>query len=474
MQSKNPKLKKEPSNQQTNAPKQFFEGKSGNANSFFPPKDGGGADSRSTFFGASPAIQQKKENGGGNPSRSMPANATKKPKIGDGSMLHLSNVVAPSGGKPGKADLTITMEYKTVTDGKGKVDKTNHIDVNGFKKIYSQGDQMIEMTQLPSAGSPCQTLADAKKANPAFAGTYYEVNVKYDFKVTKAPGQSLWDVMKWEMEEQQNRGGFFTPFDIAGAGDLKEFTKKKKKHVKKKRKALKKLDKVNPKDKRKSKDDLMKEAEGWYKLESEKKQSVVTTNRLRYLFGNMINDDKSGFQNKNIVVGKAFHKKLSKDKATTDLLKTLKSTLHADSTAVTPAKKVDIEKELMAFYIRYQKIYNFGRTKKERFEGKEDDSTAVGAAGILGDPNYVALSQKLYGTGAPSTFSFGKMTSAELLAHEAGHNAAAAFKHHPKGKGDYEYKQTGLQSNKHKHVKPTLANTLGIINDPNNRKHMTK
>lgn len=62
------------------------------------------------------------------------------------------------------------------------------------------------------------------------------------------------------------------------------------------------------------------------------------------------------------------------------------------------------------------------------------------------------------------------MVQIEILVHEAGHNAAAAFYHET---GNYEYSQTGLQSNIRGEVYPTKRNTLDIINDLENRKNMT-
>lgn len=61
------------------------------------------------------------------------------------------------------------------------------------------------------------------------------------------------------------------------------------------------------------------------------------------------------------------------------------------------------------------------------------------------------------------------LTPMEVLAHEAGHNPAAAFSHSE----NYDYKQKGLQSYRKGCVYPTFKNTIGIINDDDNRKHMT-
>jgi hypothetical protein len=67
---------------------------------------------------------------------------------------------------------------------------------------------------------------------------------------------------------------------------------------------------------------------------------------------------------------------------------------------------------------------------------------------------------------ATMILSFIKM---EVLAHEAGHNPAAAFSHSE----NYDYKQKGLQSYRKGWVYPTDKNTTGIIDDDDNRKHMT-
>lgn len=58
----------------------------------------------------------------------------------------------------------------------------------------------------------------------------------------------------------------------------------------------------------------------------------------------------------------------------------------------------------------------------------------------------------------------------KVLAHEAGHNSAAAFSHSER---NYKYYQTGLQSNEHGRIYPTKNNTIEIINDNLNRLKMT-
>ncbi len=64
------------------------------------------------------------------------------------------------------------------------------------------------------------------------------------------------------------------------------------------------------------------------------------------------------------------------------------------------------------------------------------------------------------------------ITRIEILAHEAGHNSAKAFVHKGTLFGDYEYHQPGLQSNMRGQVYPTEENTIGIINDAENRQNM--
>lgn len=69
-------------------------------------------------------------------------------------------------------------------------------------------------------------------------------------------------------------------------------------------------------------------------------------------------------------------------------------------------------------------------------------------------------------------FYFNGMTATEILVHEAGHNASTVFLHTKERSGNYEYHQTGLQSNRHNRIYPTMENTLAIINDEQNQKHM--
>ena len=56
--------------------------------------------------------------------------------------------------------------------------------------------------------------------------------------------------------------------------------------------------------------------------------------------------------------------------------------------------------------------------------------------------------------------------------YELGHNSAEAFSHSESKDGDYEYDQIGLQSNEEGNVYPTYDNTIGIIQDEDNIKHM--
>lgn len=64
------------------------------------------------------------------------------------------------------------------------------------------------------------------------------------------------------------------------------------------------------------------------------------------------------------------------------------------------------------------------------------------------------------------------LTPMEVLAHEAGHNSAKSFVHSGSEDGDYEYWQVGLQSNINENIYPTIDNTMGIINDSENRMYM--
>lgn len=59
------------------------------------------------------------------------------------------------------------------------------------------------------------------------------------------------------------------------------------------------------------------------------------------------------------------------------------------------------------------------------------------------------------------------LTLSEEIAHESGHNIAAAHSHNT---GNYEYNQIGLQSNTSKNLKVTYTNVINVINAPVNRK----
>ncbi|MEO1033762.1 MAG: RHS repeat-associated core domain-containing protein, partial [Bacteroidota bacterium] len=58
----------------------------------------------------------------------------------------------------------------------------------------------------------------------------------------------------------------------------------------------------------------------------------------------------------------------------------------------------------------------------------------------------------------------------DIIFHESFHNMAKAHKHTKKGTGDYEYDQTGAQSNDADELEVTQDNSRTVINDETNRK----
>ncbi len=61
----------------------------------------------------------------------------------------------------------------------------------------------------------------------------------------------------------------------------------------------------------------------------------------------------------------------------------------------------------------------------------------------------------------------------KIVVHEIGHNMTN-LGHDPNGNGNYEYNQTGLQSNQPGSIYPTKDNSKTIINDASNRKTLRK
>ncbi len=64
------------------------------------------------------------------------------------------------------------------------------------------------------------------------------------------------------------------------------------------------------------------------------------------------------------------------------------------------------------------------------------------------------------------------LSPTEACVHGAGHTMSISHLHGVNGKGDYEYNQTGLQSNVNGKVYPTVQNSISIINDSYNRSNM--
>lgn len=134
--------------------------------------------------------------------------------------------------------------------------------------------------------------------------------------------------------------------------------------------------------------------------------------------------------------------------------------------------------EIDEFYDVYKNyVYHIEKFAKFAISGFDNETPAAGMNSSISYPlKCVTLNSIFFGTQSKVSvidpdFGSGK-NGTEVLVHETGHNAAAVFHHTTDESGDYEYKHTGLQSNRKGKIYPTDKNTLKIINDPENRENM--
>jgi len=149
-----------------------------------------------------------------------------------GEKLNMVTESSPSLGQPGRAQLTITLDYQVVTSGPGAL----HAPLNSteFASRYSAGNVKLYMSRLPSADAPAILLSQkherwAHKAEGAgkraqrFHNKLVNHNVVYSsvevtYHYTVSNGSTFDNVYRWLNEDRQGRGIIMTP------GETGEFT----------------------------------------------------------------------------------------------------------------------------------------------------------------------------------------------------------------------------------------------------------
>lgn len=431
------------------------------------------------------------------PQEAAVCTSLKTPPKGFKAMLTLSGIVNPNPrtSTPGKAHLTIHMEYQTITAGEGAVERLDFIVPHEFHALYAKGNTILQLKTLPCPNTAAQQLnateqSYALKKNPTTKKrvfwNFYEVTVVYDFNLNKAANYTLWEGLQWQAAFPQSRGLFFVaPF----LDPMKKWNERIKNIT------LKTIeDSLSSEEK--------EELEGL--SEEEKKSKLNPKLILRklkeaeviYLFYDAYNlylllkSDAARYRNKHIVfhpnyAGWAISStELSDIPPLSEWLKNNKTTLHSGTEQdvlaahpkLSPSDVVKLSPNANDQYLNQMLVLvmNFAISFYPSFVPDANENITIGAAGSTESPNNVVLlNHLLYGAiNTDKKFHFGNLSSTEVLVHEAGHNAAAAFTHSNAKTGNYEYHHEGLSSNKRGKIYPTRANTLGILNDPTNRSNM--
>jgi len=387
------------------------------------------------------------------------------------SMITLSNVVHPNDElkRPGSANIVIAMDYRVVTAGEGAVTNLGFTDPMKFSKIFSRGDiNGLDLRTLPSVDRPPRGLdlgeleqcneIDPETGGPCF-WDYYEVNVKYEFSLDVKEGLSIIEGLTWVSECPDSRGLIvISPFAET-------------------------LDKWYQADSTTIADLRTEQPNKTDEGLKEYRQAKIThaSNNHRTCFfvqfiEAIISANSADFTNKNIFIEKGHtiirYGDVFSNEELLNFVASLGSILHREKIEVENNKSwVEIEGHDSVM----NAIYFFAKESLIAYSKMQNDTgnkitSGVGSVGLL---NYVFLNPKLF-EGSPSAISFESisMLPEEILAHEAGHNAADEFHHRHTKEGPYEYHQDGLQSEKSGKIFPTVRNTIGILEDENNRKNM--
>src|SRR5690606_8769170 len=149
--------------------------------------------------------------------------------------IHVVNPVTPNG--IGKAQITITMHHKIVTQGIGEVHNTHLIDPSKYAAAYDTGDTTLFSTNLPSPTTAANFLSekggffkrsDSKLASLAYSETdpiikqkymdklakrgitsFYALEVDYNYSLDITSGTTLSAAVNWLNQDTAGRGIIF-------------------------------------------------------------------------------------------------------------------------------------------------------------------------------------------------------------------------------------------------------------------------
>jgi RHS repeat-associated protein len=135
--------------------------------------------------------------------------------------LEITGIVLPTGGQPGSATLTISINYHIVTQGIGAVTDFQKINVNAIREKFSNGDGNFRMRNLPTATTEAVFLTrkENRIARRAEKGrsraieklktmgiTYYNTNVVYNVTLVNNPNFTLEDAQVLEKANPRLNG----------------------------------------------------------------------------------------------------------------------------------------------------------------------------------------------------------------------------------------------------------------------------
>jgi RHS repeat-associated protein len=139
----------------------------------------------------------------------------------------VNSLSSPVVGTPGKAKITISLDYHIVSTGRGAVSiPVNPADI---EKLFQKGNRTLYLSSLPSKAGPATLLsskhekwaAKSESTNPKVAAkhsqklkdagiAYYSAQVEYQYHYSM--GADLTSEVGWMQGDKQSRGVIFEPF----------------------------------------------------------------------------------------------------------------------------------------------------------------------------------------------------------------------------------------------------------------------
>ncbi|MBR3945844.1 MAG: hypothetical protein IKJ56_01935 [Bacteroidales bacterium] len=370
------------------------------------------------------------------------------------SMLTLSDIVEPTEDHPGSAKLVISMDYKVVTTGEGAVDM-NLINPEEFNRLFKLGNFPGEkktghllLKRLPTKNKEAECLSYFETINigSTFSSKdYYEVQVEYDYKLNVEHNCNLYLAMKWMVKSINSRGIVLTTPLLEDAESLADIL-------------------------------LMVESDlGDNKelsLKENDKKIGIKAKLILLILENIIADDIDKYRNSNIFIDdyERIYEFIINDISFNRLLKSINSNVYISKKEnVNDKKWIEIEGINKELYKYTNFLFDLIHRNADIFKQCDDSNRHKYAISKNGDPNFIILNPRFFATKRKDNLTERDLSTSEILVHEAGHNSAEKFSHSER---NYKYYQTGLQSNGKGRVFPTEKNTIGIINDAENRQNM--